>query len=87
MLLIAHKGLGVISILGGWHLHEIGVVILSEILLNKKHKSMKDLIAKISVHLMISGFLTNLGHVIMNVGGQAIPFDRLFQHKYDCKCA
>lgn len=81
------KGLGIISSLGDLHLHEIGVVILSEILLTKKLKSMKDIITKISVHLTISGFLMNLGHMIIHVGGQAIPFDRLFQHEFDCKCS
>jgi hypothetical protein len=37
---------------------------------------MKDTINKISIHLIISGFLTNLEYVINQFGGQAIPFDR-----------
>lgn len=39
------------------HLHEIGVILLSEIILTKK-LSMKELIIKICVHLTMSVFLT-----------------------------
>ena len=60
-----------------WHLHEILVVILAELFFNKiKRNTMKDTIIKISIHLIIAGFLTNLGYMINHIGGQAIPFDR-----------
>jgi hypothetical protein len=61
-----------------WHLHEVALVLLSEILFNNKLKTntMKEILIKISIHLMISGFLTNLGCMITLVGGQAIPLDR-----------
>jgi len=63
-----------------WHLHEFAVVLLAEIIFNNfKLKSMKDTLSKISIHLIISGFLTNLEVLITLVGGQAIPFDRLYQ--------
>lgn len=59
------------------HLQEIAVVLLSEFIFNNlKHNSMKETIVKISVHLVISGFLTNLGYAVTQIGGQAIPLDR-----------
>jgi hypothetical protein len=60
------------------HLHEIAVVGLSEILFNNfKLKSMKELICKISIHMIISWFLKHLEGLMFFVGGQTIPFGRL----------
>jgi hypothetical protein len=58
------------------HLHEVGVIVLSEIVLTLKLNTVKDLITKISIHFLISSLLMTLGSVIMHVGGQTIPFDR-----------
>lgn len=37
---------------------------------------MKELIYKISIHLIVSFLLTKIACLITLVGGQAIPFDR-----------
>lgn len=59
------------------HFHEIAVVLLSEIIFNKiKLISMKEAITKISIHLIISGFLTNLGCLIIQMGVQGAQLDR-----------
>jgi len=64
--------------LESFHVHEIVVVSLAEIINNSiKNNSMKETIFKIGTHLMISGFLTNLGSMIIKIGGQAFPLDRL----------
>jgi hypothetical protein len=66
------------SIWNSLHLHEITVVLLSEIIFNRiKFKSMKDMICKINIHLSISYALKTLGCLIFWVGGQTIPLDRL----------
>ncbi len=72
------KNLGWFSFLKSLHLHEVVVVLLSELFFNKnKFNSMKETIYKISIHLIISSFLTNLEHLIIQIGGQAFPLDRL----------
>lgn len=38
---------------------------------------MKETIFKIGTHLILSSFLTKLGSMIIKIGGQAFPLDRL----------
>jgi len=77
MQILHSKDLNLFSHLKGWHLHEVTVVILSEIIFNKiKFTIMKDTILKISIHLIISRLLLNLECLITQVGGQVISLDR-----------
>jgi len=65
------------SSLDSLYLHEIVVVILSEIIfINIKSKSMKNVICKISLHMILSWLLTHLVELIFLVGGQTIPTGR-----------
>jgi hypothetical protein len=67
----------VFSILEVWPLHEISVVILSEIVLNEpKIKSMINTIIKLSTHITISFVLAKLEYFANYAGGLAIPFGR-----------
>ena len=78
------KGLGWLVYLKDGHAHEVVVILLSELFTLSKMRIMKELINKISIHLMFSGLLISLGCMIIDAGGQAIPLDRLFQLKFDC---
>lgn len=81
------KNLGLFCCLKSWHLHEVAVVLLSEFIFNKLN-SMKETIIKISVHLIISGLLTNLGCLIVQIVGlQALPLDRFCNNKNFCASA
>lgn len=67
------------SILEIWPLHEISVVILSEIVFNKikiKIKSMMNTIIKLSTHITISYVLAKIEYFANYAGGLAIPFGR-----------
>jgi hypothetical protein len=69
--------LGLLSYLKYWHLHEIIVILLSELIfINIKLKSMKETIIKISIHLIISGLLINLECLIIQIGGQGLQLGR-----------
>lgn len=46
---------------------------------------MKDLIYKISIHILISWLLTHLEYLIFLFGGQTIPLGRLVQTEMECK--
>lgn len=62
-----------------WHLHEIAVIVLSEVFFKIKlnYKTMKELIIKISIHMFFSNMLTGFECLITQHWGQALSLDRL----------
>jgi len=85
-ILLYSNDLGWFSYLKIWYLHKVAIVLLSEFIFNNaKINSMKETIIKISIHIIVSEFFTNLECLIRLIGGQAIPLDRLCQYEFECK--
>lgn len=64
------------------HLHEILVVLLSEIILIiLKSESMKKFILKVTIHLSMAFLLTQLECLAFLVDGQTITTDRFYISK------
>ncbi len=50
------------------HLHEIAVVVISNLIIFKKELTMKTLLLHLTTHLVVSLGLINAEHLLFNVG-------------------